>query len=627
MKTHRCLFVPILAMLIIIGVMEACKPAPSPTIVPSYPEPANIETPSLPPTTYPASNSISSKRILVSFAMDRSLSMDRYCSGAQREILWNLIKAFQFVGSQAVQQNYLYFSLQVFPPEEGMTSTIVIEPITVSEFLLPQALPNIIQTERNEYAQAISDATEIEKTFTFSDATEIEKTFTFDEQAIILLTDGTFSKGNEESEKTEITDAISCLKPAEEKKIYLVICNQNDAFDQGWWQNRVNRTYNIRNLWEWLPGFVEKITGISLSSSLQTGGWFTRTTEISLPDIPGDAKQVKATLLLIMPPQGQYKYRLFPGGDYLLEQDPSWGNLYTTGEIPLHPSSDCASLTEQIKLPEENTGIYVVEIEYPQPSLLITPTISVNNEPVTIQLQLTGVPPEWAFCYRVKFDPAEGEVTEGSGKFDESSRTIYKWKPQEIDQPRLVTGTILLANQQGEISKADTVSVEVRFKPKIEGVELLEVKPGPLWNQEQLIYKFPAKYLPGFPAQLFLCSSKSPDEIRRINEDPKYQTERGKDDAHRDLTCPVPETRVSQSFPYCYKISVKDEEPLSALQPAIIYLQETYYLKTYRFMREQCDYHTAVFNWSENRGTIPITWICPLGGKGSCSEENSIGER
>jgi len=610
MRTHRRLFVLILAILSIIGVMEACKPAPSPTIVLSYPEPANIETPSLPPTTYPASNSISSKRILVSFAMDRSLSMDRYCSGAQRETLWNLIKVFLFVGSQAMQQNHPYFSLQVFPTGDGMTNTIVTEPITVSEFLLSQPLPNIIQTQINEYGRVISDASKMGEAF--------------DEQAIILLTDGTFSEKKEDDEKKDIADVISCLKPKEGTKIYLVVCNQSDAFDQGWWKSRVNQIYNIRNLEEWLPSFVEKIAGVSLFSHLQTGGWFTRTTEISLPDIPGDAKQVKATLLLIMPPQGQYKYRLFPGGDYLLEQDPSWGNLYTTGEIPLHPSSDCASLTEQIKLPEENTGIYVVEIEYPQPSLLITPTISVNNEPVTIQLQLTGVPSEWASCYRVKFDPTEGEI-EGSGKFDESLRTTYKWEPQEIDQPRLITGTISLINKQEEISKADTVSVEVRFKPKIEGSELLKAEPGSSWNQDRLTYKFPAQYLPGFPAQLFLCSSKSPDEIRRINEDPEYQRARGKDVSRCDLTCPMPTTRVSKSFPYCYQIFVKDSaEPLSASQPAVIYPQRTdYYLKIYRFMREQCDYHTAVFNWPENRGTVPIAWICPLSDRRtSCVEEN-----
>jgi hypothetical protein len=538
--------------------------------------------------------------------------MNEYCSDDMREILWNVIKVFPFLSNQTTQQHPLFFSFQIFPAG-NMTNTIITKPISASDFVLPKEFPEIITTNLNEYGRAISDA--------------IDMRGTFDEQVIILFTDGSFREKTEKSEKEAIADAISRKK--EGTKIYLVICNSKNKFDEKWWGDRVDQIYDISNFEKWLPAFVEKIVGPPLSNHLQISGWFTSTNVISLPDIPGDSERVEVNLLFINPSQGQPKYRIsFPGGDYFLEKNIYWDNLYTT-TISLSPIDDCDPFRTEIRLSEQNSGIYVVKFKRPQPSLITTPLISVNNNPITISIQLANIASsKWASCYRIEFNLVEGKV-EGNKKFDRSLYRLYNWKPDDIDQPRVVSGTISLIDRQERTLKMDNVRAEVKFNPIVEPSGIGRVQPGPTPQQAQLIYIFMVQYHPISHPKFFLCTPKDKDEILKINNDPAKQRQRGKDPLHYDLLCPIPTPTISTiSSPYCYSISISaQDKQLSAQSPAIVYRSKMerykteYYLKMYGFMQdpEHCGYTTVIFNF-EDQDTTSVTWICPLRNQGSCKE-------
>lgn len=602
----RSWFLLIFIMIGGIGVIGACKPSPSPSMTPSSTTSITTRLPSSSSSPTPSLQSIPNhaKKKLVSLIVDRSLSMEDYCSGNMREILWNIIKVFPFLSNQTAQQHPLFFSFQIFPAG-NMTNTIITKPISASDFVLPKQFPEIIRTTLNEYARAITDANDMSGIF--------------DEQEIILFTDGSF---REETEKEEIADAISRTKPKQGTKIYLVICNSKNKFDAKWWGDRVNQIYDISNFEEWLPAFVEKIVGPPLSNHLQISDWFTSTNVISLPNILGDSERVEVNLLLIKSSQGQPKYRSFPGGDYFLEKNIYWDNLYTT-TISLRPIDDCDPFRAEIRLSEQNSGIYIVKFKRPQPSLIITtPLISVNNNPITISIQLANIPSnQWASCYRIEFNLVEGKV-EGNREFDRSLYRFYNWKPDDIDQPRLVSGTISLIDRQERTLKMDNVRAEVKFNPIVEPSGIRPV-PGSTPQQGRLTYM--VQYHPISDPKFFLCTSKSKDEILKINK----QRNRGKDPSNYDLLCPIPTLTISAiSSPYCYSISISaQDEQLSAQSPAIVYRSKMgrykteYSLKMYRFMQdpEDCGYTTVIFNF-EGQDTISVTWICPLENQGSCKE-------
>lgn len=538
--------------------------------------------------------------------------MNDTCTGTQRDMLWSIAAVSLYVGNKAPHRDQLYFSLQEFPTGGG-TTTIALQPVLASEFQLPPSFPTIIEKANwNEYEKALREANEIGKGF--------------DEHIIILFTDGTFSGGNEEEERLKTAYEISRLLPKTGRaKLFLVICNHNGLSDSDrkWWEERANRIYDLKEKVEWLPSLVEEQIGWSLSNQ-NIGGWFTHTREIALPPIPGDAEKVEINMVVISPVvpfQGQPQYRLAPnGGDYNFMKQTSL-NIYSTGGIPLSPIGNCDHHSNTIILPSENTGLYTIEIERPRPSMIITPGISVNNEPVTIQVQLLDIPsPAWSSCYRTDFK-IEGGIVEQQEEIDMSSLSAnYVWRPSDANYPRTITGTFVLKTTKGEVIKSIDFGVEVKFRPRITKVRSFPCDSGSSWYQTQFIYEFPVQYLPNSFPRVFLCTPKNPNEIRRVNNDEDAQRARGKDRSHDDLTCPVPDDRIFSS--YCYRVPA-DAECLSAQRPAVIYQQESKFaLKMYRFLflPEQCEYRTVIFKWPEASDTIPTTWRCSLY-DGSCEED------
>lgn len=568
--------------------------------------------------------------------------MNNHCTGLQRNTIWQLVPFFFSLGEMARQEEFsssdLYFGVDWFGPHPDEP---VLSPTSVSD-LVEQGGALSVLPEEEDFGGSLTNECEealrqVRETESFAQEQAIQ------EQAIVLLTDGTFADAA--SEEEAISHELLPLLQEDEVDVYVVICNDSseEAEGRAFWEDRTGvMVYDNDKIEDWLPDLTQELMGGFLPMGSRTtpdsvwrSGWLTTsvrtTTPIAIPEVPGDVYRVTAGIVAIPSSEEEpsFGWRQL-NGDFNFERlnEWPWPNTYTTYNVPMIPDPPCDPHRELTIRPRvESLGFYWAKFSRFQVSVGITSPISINNEQVDIEFSLEGISSEWAPCYRVEPNALEGEFGDRE-RSDNGLKTFITWHPSDDSSGEVCAWANILLTHDSDSVHTESFPLRVMLSPlpPDEETEVLAYpyQAGDTQWQAQFRLDFQFQHLPeGEHPDVFLCTLKSQDDIEAANHDQDLRSARGTDDQNCNLECPVPQqpqrTLVGPAVGdlHCYQVSDDDPLPLSHQHHASIRpIDGGYQLIMYKFLWEQthCGYQTIVFRWPESSDTLETTTIWEYSG-------------
>lgn len=589
--------------------------SPMPTVLPTKitptPTPTSTSTPTPPPKT------------LVTFLIDCSASVEN--NDQAKNILWRDLPDFWFSLAKAVSTRLspdLYFSVILFPSPE-----IVLTPTRVSDLAQLPAIQKRNSSPDNEYDGALELAGTVQKEFA--------------KRVVVLLSDCTWARRGGDREGTiedkidRIGDLLGQLRMR--GKVYVIA--PKGSGERQWWEDRVDRTWSVENVVQWLPDLTEELLAPFPQDREPTAtgerviGWLNGTTTLDTV-LPGDFVSVTARLIVLGPITGPVSFRTTPYGlDYTLDPDRQWpwDNSYSRVGDDLHGGACYPYEGFTIRVnrcegcPDYYTlGFYQLEFARPEFSLLPNPHESINDKETTITLTLGGLHGQrWQECYTAGLSVSEG-VVRGDGRFSgEPLTTVLAWQPEQRPElgPRTRTGTIQLwARGASEAVFTLSTTLTVKYRPELLTVTPMsrvhEQKSGTLtdlnWSDT---YSITAGFAPAFAKpEVYLITEKNKSEIQKVNVDQELQQKRGRWETV-DLRCPTPEPiQLGSKERYVYPLE-EGERALSNDPVAVWWRDGDHYVvKLFAFVphREHCGYDKIVFRWAPSAEIAETTFQCPL---------------
>jgi len=608
MLLHRCLNAGLVGGILVLAViisLSACSPSPTPIITATI----TATIPTLPPPIVtPAPTPAQTTTIY--FLVDRSDSMKTYCP--YTETLYQLPGFFTQVAAaiNEINGSSSFFVSEIWFPQPAIDAR---PPIPASEEMgreiwKHKALDTNIKQETNQYEEALK---------------QVRKYWNPDHNnVIIVLTDGTFSRGltsnQKQAEEQSISEELKTISDLR-GKVYLLLCG-NPREDRSPWlkQRKLAGLYKLEDLPAQIDDLGKALFGEKLSGNQYNikMGWITGTISVTLPGETITFTAKIATVGLKEP----------------------WID-YSEGRPPLSCDSGVCKLKrgfERFTQPDPSCGTQKMMIDLGKGSLLgfylvrgytVLPwkyqsEPSVNTETTTLTISLESspyfAPDKFEKCFRVELESEISTERVISVPF-QNAQAKLAWQPHSDVEPGDHTGHLRIKSISEQVIISQPITLPVRFKPLPMQKSITMIEDG----KEYLSFTIKYKHVPpGASPRIFLCSNHTPDDIKNINR--KIDCGKGpccdQGQGECSLTCPIPSRCPPEVAGFCeYCVPVSTGKPCAQssdggwIQPGknsgSPNFEQIYDIRVYKCLTEHCDYKSLLINWSDYSRLIPFTDI------------------